>query len=211
MGNPIVVFTTYAQNATHSHATTNVAGHAGAYTNGTANPANTPFVELKSDLVPRSETFSNGDHTVSDFDTVRTHTSHNQQASFTNTYVVGTLTNTYYNIRSTLGTFSLKGGQYELLSFDTGSASGSVSGNISKSGVGHNYIAFANSGDGNGLTFSIVGTAANTTYVVGPPTAYAPNKPFSNIEFDVSDLNQEQKYMNAMIRDLRELNKRESK
>ena len=49
MGNPAVVFTTYSINATHSHATTNVSGHAGAYANGTANPANTPFVELKSD------------------------------------------------------------------------------------------------------------------------------------------------------------------
>ena len=85
MGRPAVVFTTYATNATHSWATTNVAGHAAAYANGTTNPANTPFKEIKSDLVPRSETFSNGDYTVSDFDTVRTHTSHNQQVSYTNT------------------------------------------------------------------------------------------------------------------------------
>ena len=65
MGNPIVVFTTYTINSSTSWATTNVSGHA-------ANSTSSPFVELKSDLVPRSDTFSNGDFQVSDFDTVRT-------------------------------------------------------------------------------------------------------------------------------------------
>ena len=54
MGNPAVVFTTYGEAAT-----TNVSGHSNS----------TSFIELKSDLVPRSGQFSNGDFQVSDFDT----------------------------------------------------------------------------------------------------------------------------------------------
>ena len=65
MGNPAVVFITYSINSSTSWATTNVSGHA-------ANSTSSPFVELKSDLVPRSDQFSNGDYQVSDFDTVRT-------------------------------------------------------------------------------------------------------------------------------------------
>ena len=186
MGDPKVVFTTYSTNATFTWATTNTSGHAAAYANGTANPANTPFKEIKSDLVPRSETFSNGDYTVTDFDTVRTHTTHKTQVSYSNSTSTGTATNTYYNIRSTLGTFALEGGQYELLAFDTGSKGGAVAEHITKSGVSHNYVAFANSGDGNNLEFTIVGTATNSSAVFGPPTAYAPDRPYSNIEFDVS-------------------------
>ena len=65
MGNPAVVFTTYSINSSTSWATTNVSGHA-------ANSTSSPFVELKSDLVPQSAKFSNGDYSVTDFDLVRT-------------------------------------------------------------------------------------------------------------------------------------------
>ena len=65
MGNPAVVFTTYSINSSASFATTNVSGHA-------ANSTSSPFVELKSDAVPQSALFSNGDFSVTDFDTIRT-------------------------------------------------------------------------------------------------------------------------------------------
>ena len=65
MGNPAVVFTTYSINSSTSWATTNVSGHA-------ANSTSSPFVELKSDAVPQSALFSNGDFSVTDFDTIRT-------------------------------------------------------------------------------------------------------------------------------------------
>ena len=58
MGNPVVIFKTYANNNTGANATTNVAGH-------------TNFVEIKNELVPQSGTFANGDFTVADFDIVR--------------------------------------------------------------------------------------------------------------------------------------------
>ena len=141
MGNPAVVFTTYGEIAT-----TNVSGHAGAYTNGTANPANTPFVELKSDLVPQAAKFSNGDYSVTDFDVVRTRTTKNSIAA--NGDVIGTHTDTDYSTRGTLGTFSLGGGQFELCEFDTGAKGGSIADHVSKSGVYHHYMEFANSGDG---------------------------------------------------------------
>ena len=70
MGNPAVVFTTYSRNLSASWATTNVSGHA-------ANSTSSPFVELKSDLVPKSAKFSNGDFSVADFDIVRTITTKN--------------------------------------------------------------------------------------------------------------------------------------
>ena len=59
MGNPAVVFTTYSINSSTSWATTNVSGHA-------ANSTSSPFVEIKSDLVPQSAKFSNGDFSVTD-------------------------------------------------------------------------------------------------------------------------------------------------
>ena len=64
MGNPVVVFTTYGDE--DSFATTNVSGH------GSANSTHSPFNELKSDAVPQSAQFSNGDFSVTDFDTIRT-------------------------------------------------------------------------------------------------------------------------------------------
>ena len=70
MGNPAVVFTTYSINSSTSWATTNVSGHA-------ANSTSSPFVELKSDLVPQAAKFSNGDYSVADFDTIRTITTEN--------------------------------------------------------------------------------------------------------------------------------------
>ena len=74
MGNPAVVFTTYSINSSTSWATTNVSGHA-------ANSTSSPFVEIKSDLVPQSAKFSNGDFSVSDFDTVRIRTQENSVAA----------------------------------------------------------------------------------------------------------------------------------
>ena len=70
MGNPAVVFTTYSINSSTSWATTNVSGHA-------ANSTSSPFVELKSDEVPQAALFSNGDFSVTDFDTIRTITTEN--------------------------------------------------------------------------------------------------------------------------------------
>ena len=62
---------------------------------------------------------------------------------------------TAYGTRGTLGTFALSGGQFELCEFDTGTKGSSIADHVSKSGVGHNYVAFANTGDGNGLTLTL--------------------------------------------------------
>ena len=77
MGNPVVVFTTYG-----SVATTNVSGHANS----------TSFVELKRDKVPQSAKFSNGDYSVTDFNTLRIHTS--ESTYFANGKITGSHTNT---------------------------------------------------------------------------------------------------------------------
>ena len=42
-----------------------------------ANSTLSPFIELKSDAVPQSALFSNGDFSVTDFDTVRIITTEN--------------------------------------------------------------------------------------------------------------------------------------
>ena len=84
MGNPAVVFTTYGEAAT-----TNVSGHSNS----------TSFIELKSDLVPRSGQFSNGDFQVSDFDTLRIRTTSDSIAS--NGTVTGEHTDTFYSTRNT--------------------------------------------------------------------------------------------------------------
>ena len=60
--------------------------------------------------------------------------------------------NTSYSTRGTLGTFALTGGQFELCEFDAGVKGSSIEDHVSKSGVSHNYVAFANTGDGDGLT-----------------------------------------------------------
>ena len=170
MGNPVVVFTTYG-----GAVTTNVSGHDSSH-----------FTELKSDVVPQAAKFSNGDYSVTDFDTVRS-------TGLTNTLYAngvatgGTHRNTSYSTRGTLGTFSLGGGQFELCEFDTGAKGSSVADHVSKSGVSHNYVAFANTGDGDGLTHLDSGALnVPASVVVGPPTPYAGTKPFANIEYDVS-------------------------
>jgi hypothetical protein len=178
MGNPAVVFTTYSINSSTSWATTNVSGHA-------ANSTSSPFVELKSDKVPQAALFSNGDYSVADFDTIRTTAVQNSVNSEGS--VIGTHRNTSYSTRGTLGTFALSGGQFELCEFDTGVKGSSIADHASKSGVSHNYVAFANTGDGDGLTRHANGNLNVTaSVVVGPPTAYAPGKPFANIEYDVA-------------------------
>jgi len=170
MGNPAVVFTTYGVAAT-----TNVSGHANS----------TSFVELKSDLVPQAAKFSNGDYSVADFDTIRTITTENTINSTGK--IVGTHEDTVYTTRGTLGTFALTGGQFELCEFDAGTKGSSIADHISKSGVSHNYVAFANTGDGNALTRTAAGVViGDATYAVGPPTPYAPDIPFANIEYDVA-------------------------
>ena len=83
MGNPAVVFTTYSINSSTSWATTNVSGHA-------ANSTSSPFVELKSDLVPQAAKFSNGDYSVADFDTIRTITTENHSTLPNGQYRSGT-------------------------------------------------------------------------------------------------------------------------
>jgi len=177
MGNPVVVFTTYDGDS--DFATTNVSGHA-------ANSTQSPFIELTSDAVPQSATFSNGDYSVTDFDTIRTIT------TVATEYANGDLTggthgDTVYTTRGTSGTFALSGGQFELCEFDTGVKSSSIADHVSKSGVSHDYLAFANTGDGNGLTHTVLGAVIGaSTAAVGPPTAYAPNAPFANIEYDVA-------------------------
>jgi hypothetical protein len=182
MGNPAVVFTTYSINSSTSWATTNVSGHA-------ANSTSSPFVELKSDVVPQAAKFSNGDYSVADFDTIRTRTTEVTHKRHSNGqhYTDGTHVDTVYTTRGTLGTFALKGGQFELCEFDAGAKGSSVADHVSKSGVSHNYVAFANTGDGDGLTHHANGNLNVTaSVVVGPPTPYAPGKPFANIEYDVS-------------------------
>ena len=174
MGNPAVVFTTYG-----SAATTNVSGHANS----------TSFVELKSDKVPQAAKFSNGDYSVADFDKIRTITTENTISTYANgkQYVSGTHENTDYSTRGTLGTFALSGGQFELCEFDTGAKGSSIADHASKSGVGHNYVAFANTGDGNALLHNSDGSViGDATAAVGPPTAYAKTTPFANIEYDVA-------------------------
>ena len=42
-----------------------------------ANSTLSPFIELKSDAVPQSALFSNGDFSVTDFDTIRIRTTEN--------------------------------------------------------------------------------------------------------------------------------------
>jgi hypothetical protein len=182
MGNPAVVFTTYSINSSTSWATTNVSGHA-------ANSTSSPFVELKSDLVPQAALFSNGDYQVSDFDLVRITTTSPNQLKYSNgqNYVSGTHEDTVYTTRGTLGTFALSGGQFELCEFDTGVKGSTIADHASKSGVSHNYVAFANTGDGDGLIKHANGVViGDATYAVGPPTAYAPDIPFANIEYDVA-------------------------
>ena len=94
MGNPAVVFTTYSINSSTSWATTNVSGHA-------ANSTSSPFVELKSDLIPHSAKFSNGDYSVSDFDTIRTikteNTINNDSSSESYGDIIGTHEDTFYS------------------------------------------------------------------------------------------------------------------
>ena len=143
MGNPVVVFTTYSINSSTSWATTNVSGHA-------ANSTSSPFVELKSDKVPQAALFSNGDFSVADFDLIRS-TGLTATEYANGDATGGTHRNTTYSTRGTLGTFSLGGGQFELCEFDTGAKGSSIADHASKSGVSHNYVAFANTGDGDGL------------------------------------------------------------
>ena len=175
MGNPVVIFKTYANNNTGANATTNVAGH-------------TNFVEIKNELVPQSGTFANGDFTVAEFDIVRNQSTIATQASASNTALTGgTHINTSYVSRGVNGTFPLAGGQFELCEFDTGEKGSSVADHIVKSGTSHNYVAFANSGDGKGLVRNAFGSViGQASQAVGPPTAYAASVPFANIEFDVS-------------------------
>jgi len=181
MGDPAVVFTTYGNSS--SFATTNVSGH------GSGNSTHSPFIELKSDAVPQSALFSNGVFSVTDFDTLRIVTTENTEDpdSVPPGNVTGTHENTEYNTRGTLGTFALSGGQFELCEFDAGTKGSSVADHVSKSGVSHNYVAFANTGDGNALIRNSAGVViGDATEAVGPPTAYAPNAPFANIEYDVA-------------------------
>jgi hypothetical protein len=178
MGNPAVIFTTYGNSS--SFATTNVSGH------GSGNSTHSPFIELKSDAVPQAAKFSNGDFTVTDFDTLRS-TGLTATEYANGDLTGGTHRNTTYSTRGTLGTFSLGGGQFELCEFDTGAKGSSIANHVSKSGVSHDYIAFANTGDGDGLLRNVQGTlTVPATNAKGPPTAYAPGKPFANIEYDVS-------------------------
>ena len=102
MGNPVVVFTTYGNSTFYE--TTNVSGHF-------ANSTLSPFIELKSDAVPQSALFSNGDFSVADFDTIRS-TGLTATEYANGDATGGTHRNTTYSTRGTLGTFSLGGGQF---------------------------------------------------------------------------------------------------
>ena len=97
--------------------------------------------------------------------------------------------NTVYSTRSTLGTFPLNGGGFEQMEFDTGAGSSSVEAQHSGAGIGHNYVAFANAGNGNNITHTVTGTVSpsgGAGISHGPTTAYNDDEPFANIEFDVS-------------------------
>ena len=67
MGNPVVVFTTYGDSrfVMKLRMFLDMALQILRYS---------PFVELKSDTVPQSAQFSNGDFSVTDFDTIRIRT-----------------------------------------------------------------------------------------------------------------------------------------
>ena len=175
MGNPVVIFKSYANNNTGANATTNVAGH-------------TNFTEIKNDLVPQSGTFPNGVFTVSEFDVVRNQSTVATQDSPGNTALTGgTHINTSYVTRGVKGTFPLAGGQFEKCEFDTGEKAPSIADHFTKSGTHHNYVAFANSGDGKALVRNSFGAVVGAaSQAEGPPTAFAPGVPFANIEFDVS-------------------------
>ena len=155
------------------------------------------FGEVFNDKVPQSERFGTdtsipeaqrGQFTVNVFDLER------NISGVSTEYANGDLTggthyNTVYSTRSTLGTFPLNGGGFEQMEFNTGDNTSSVATQTSGSGTGHNYVAFANAGNGNNITYNVRGQVeasggAGTTH--GPTTAYDNDEPFANIEYDVS-------------------------
>ena len=169
------------------------------------------FGEVFNDKVPQSERFGTdtsipeaqrGQFTVNVFDLERS------ISGVATEYANGDLTggthyNTVYSTRSTLGTFPLNGGGFEQMEFNTGDNTSSVSGQTSGAGTGHNYVAFANAGNGNNITYNVRGQVqpsggAGTSH--GPTTAYNGTEPFANIEYDVSHTSSSLKACAGIVR-----------
>ncbi len=181
MGNPRVIFVT-----------------ANSDTSNTANSyGRDHFGEVFNDKVPQSERYGTdeaipedlrGEYQVDVFDLERA------ISGVATEYANGTATgathyNTVYSTRSTLGTFPLGGGGFEQMEFNTGDNTSSVGSQTSGPGTSHNYVAFANAGNGNNITYTVTGAVspsggAGTSH--GPTTAQNSSEPFANIEFDVS-------------------------
>ena len=181
MGNPKVIF------ATAKSDDSNTANSYGLIRYG----------EIYNDKVPQSERYGTdesipeavrGEYQVDVFNVKRVITG--VATEYANGVATGaTHYNTVYSTRSTLGTFPLNGGGFEQMEFDTGAGSSSVEAQHSGTGVEHNYVAFANTGNGNNITYTVTGLVspsggAGTSH--GPTTAYNSSEPFANIEFDVS-------------------------
>ena len=175
------------------------------------------YGEIYNDKVPRVGRYGTdtsipadlrGQYQLDSFDVRRVRVSIASQTSSSNSALSGSYhTDTYYGnytgtgankwegtnpngsgIRSTLGTFPLKGGGFEQMEFNTGAGSSTVEAQHSGAGVAHNYVAFVNTGDGKNTLHSAWGAVTNpgSPATNGPTTAYTPSAPFANIEFDVS-------------------------
>ena len=155
------------------------------------------YGEIYNDKVPQSGRYGTdeslpeavrGEFTVDVFDLERAISG--VATEYANGVATGaTHYDTVYSTRSTLGTFPLTGGGFEQMEFDTGAGSGTVEAQHSGVGVGHNYVAFANAGNGNNITHTVTGAVSpsgGAGISHGPTTAYNSSEPFANIEFDVS-------------------------
>lgn len=121
---------------------------------------NLVFGEITSDKTPQiTDTLPDGSAMFDGYDLVRN----------------GSGEETTYSYRSNQGTFSLKGGQLELLEFDTGTSTGYTNNYKTV----HNYVDFPN----------IAGTNSDPRVpgtMNGIPTRYEPDTPYANVETNSS-------------------------
>jgi hypothetical protein len=156
------------------------------------------YGEVFNDKVPQSERYGTdstipedfrGEFQVDVYDLERAITGVQHLYANGDPIVGSTVYSTAYSTRSTLGTFPIGGGGFEQMEFSTGDNTSSISGQTSGAGTYHNYVAFANTGNGNNISYSATGGinptgSAGTSH--GPTTAYNSSTPFANIEFDCS-------------------------
>ena len=156
------------------------------------------YGEVFNDKVPQSERYGTdstipedfrGEFQVDVYDLERAITGVQHLYANGAPIVGSTVYSTAYSTRSTLGTFPIGGGGFEQMEFNTGDNTSSISGQTSGAGTFHNYVAFANTGNGNNISYSATGGinptgSAGTSH--GPTTAYNSSTPFANIEFDCS-------------------------